>query len=105
MQAKIIDFASDRIVNALHKIDKKDVKKAMTNISSKVQSRSSQAPSNPPLDRVTSSEEYCAMLKNEFSFMPSPEDERQKGILKNKRYDTKLSVEGSVVDSGMMKCF
>lgn len=102
MQAKFIDFASDKLVNALQKIDKNDVKKVMTNVSNKVQSKSSQAPSNPrPLDRVTSSDEYCAMLRNEFNFLP-PDDDRQKGILKNIRYDTKLSVEGSVVENGMM---
>ncbi|KAL7049558.1 hypothetical protein ACKWTF_003760 [Chironomus riparius] len=100
MQAKIIDFASDRLVNALQKIDKNDVKKVMTNVSNKVQSKNSKAPSNPPLDRVTSSDEYCAMLRNEFEFLPpSYNDERQRGILKNKRYDTKFSVEGSVNES------
>ncbi|XP_070497488.1 uncharacterized protein [Chironomus tepperi] len=99
MQAKIIDYASDRLVNALHKIDKKDVKKVMTNVSNKVQSKNSQAPLNPPLDRVTSSDEYCAMLRNEFDFIPPSYSDRQRGILKNKNYDTKFSVEGSVVDS------
>jgi hypothetical protein len=104
MQAKIIDFASDRLVNALQKIDKNDVKKVMTNVSNKVQSKSS---NQPPLDRVTSSDEYCAMLRNEFNFVSPPFDDRQKGILKNKNYDTKLSVEGSVVENGMMslRCF
>lgn len=103
MQAKIIDYASDKIVNVLHKIDQKDVKKAMTSVSNKVQSKSSQEPSSLPTNRVKTSEDYCAMIKNEFDFMPPLlDEERQKGILKNKKYDTKLSVEGSVAGSGML---
>ncbi|KAG5678185.1 hypothetical protein PVAND_007878 [Polypedilum vanderplanki] len=69
MQTKIIDFASDKLVTALHKIDKKDVQKVMTNISEKLQSKNQQTTSTKVNgDCVTSSDEYCAMLKNEFIF-------------------------------------
>lgn len=102
MQAKIIDFASDKLVNALHKIDKNDVKKAMTNISGKVSGKNSQGSANPGTNRVTSSEEYCAMLKNEFNLnSQSFEEDKQKSILKNKNFDTKLSMEEQTVENGM----
>lgn len=75
MQAKIIDFASDKLVNALQKIDKKDVHKMMTNFSGKSKKTDQQTSSNldgvtTMTNRVTSSEEYCAMLQKEFVLMP-----------------------------------
>lgn len=69
MQAKIIDFASDKIAKTLNKIDKKDVKKAVTSVKGRWQNRNSsdkKSKSVDNLNNVTCSEEYCDMLRNEF---------------------------------------
>lgn len=82
MQAKIIDFASDTITKQLQKIDKDDVKKIMSNMTgAKAQTKPPVQTSSPaqtsstkvndvkkPKEGVSSSDEYCAFLENEFSF-------------------------------------
>lgn len=76
MQAKIIDFASDTITKQLQKIDKDDVKKIMSNMTgSKAQAKPPSQTSSMKVDdvkktkeAVSSSDEYCAFLENEFSF-------------------------------------
>lgn len=90
MQAKIIDFASDKLVKSLKKIEKEDVKNAYANISSKLRkAKNSEAKSGA---KVTSSEEYCDMLKEEFNFSP---DELEKPLCdeKNKQAESVLLVE------------
>jgi hypothetical protein len=86
MQSKIIEYASDRLTNALHKIDKKDVQKVMTNISGKLQSKNQQTTSK---SEVTSSEEYCAMLKNEFVFTQSKKGEKSDAVVRIDAVDAK----------------
>jgi hypothetical protein len=93
MQAKIIDFASDKLVSALQKIDKKDVHKVMTNISGKVQSKNDKAKAD-----VTSSDEYCAMLQKEFVFLPN-DVRKDKTVLEiEDKKDVVLKIDG--VDAG-----
>jgi len=70
MQAKIIDFASDKLVNQLSKLEKNDVQKAMTSVSQRFQ-RKPPAPPPPASSNVKSSEEYCAMVQNEFPIKPN----------------------------------
>lgn len=68
MQSKIIDFASDAITKQLRKIEKDDVKKIMANVTgSKSPQNSSIKVDDKSAHKVTSSEEYCAMMKNEFA--------------------------------------
>lgn len=73
MQAKIIDFASDKIAKTLNKINKNDVKNAVTNVKGRWQNRSGSIKNSKSADNlknVTSSEEYCDMLQNEFKLEP-----------------------------------
>jgi hypothetical protein len=90
MQAKIIDFASDKLVKSLRKIDKDDVKNAYANISSKLRKGKSSATKDGA--KVTSSEEYCEMLKDEFNFSPD-ELGKPKCDEKNKQAESVLLVE------------
>lgn len=66
MQAKILDFASDKLVKSLGKIEKDDILSAYSSISSKFRK-------DPKVDagKVSSHDEYCDMLKNEFNFDPN----------------------------------
>ncbi|CAO1332195.1 unnamed protein product [Diamesa tonsa] len=80
MQAKIIDFASDKIAKKLNKIDKNDVKSAVTSVKErwlnrKLSDKNSKSADN--LNTVTSREEYCDMLKNEFKLDDKKIDEKQ----------------------------
>lgn len=93
MQAKMIDFASDAITKQLQKIDKDDVKKIMANVTgaknqSKVQETSPlkvdderKKLNNPG---VTSSEEYLALIQNEFNFNFPETYEGQKSVSSKK---------------------
>lgn len=80
MQAKIIDFASDKIAKKLNKIDKNDVKSAVESVKDrwlnrKLSDKNSKSADN--LNNVTSREEYCDMLKNEFKLDDKKVDEKQ----------------------------
>lgn len=84
MQGKLIDYASDKIAKKLSTVKKEDVKKIMTNVKGRMKSRAPLAPpinsrnlliasngtKSPEVDGITSSEEYCKMLKDEFVFTP-----------------------------------
>jgi hypothetical protein len=107
MQAKIIDFASDRLVKSIQKIDKNDVKRVMTNLSGKpTQEKPSSLALQPPAydhkpktlpSQVSSSEEYCAMLQNEFNFAPSESSKIPKSPsdkVKKDNDDNKLPIDG-----------
>lgn len=74
MQAKIIDFASDRIAKSLSKINKEDVRSAYSTISSKLRKKPKE-----DLGKVSSSEEYCEMMKKEFTF-PLDDVEKPKNV-------------------------
>lgn len=91
MQAKIIDFASDKISKSLKKIEKDDVKNAYKSISSKLRKGEKSATKGA---KVTSSEEYCEMLREEFKFSP---DELGKPNCdeKNKQAEKVIVVEES----------
>lgn len=83
MQAKIIDFASDKIAKTLNKIDKNDVKNAVTNVKGRWQNRSGSIKNSKSADNlknVTSSEEYCDMLKNEFKLEPQSVEKQNKQL-------------------------
>lgn len=97
MQGKIFDFASDKIVKSLQKIDKNDVKKVMMTFSGKPQNKSDKSlqPSvkfdgtsggGSSGGGVSSSEEYCKMVKNEFSFTPT-DGEKELLMTKNSSSD------------------
>lgn len=80
MQAKIIDFASDKIAKKLNKIDKNDVKSAVESVKDrwlnrKLSDKNSKSADN--LNNVTSREEYCDMLENEFKLDDKKVDEKQ----------------------------
>lgn len=111
MQAKIIDYASDAITKQLQKIDKDDVKKIMANVTgAKNESKDLETSSlkvddenkklNPP--GVTSSEEYCAMLQNEFNFNFSGNAEGQKGVT-SKKADLNQPPSYSEEEEGLLK--
>lgn len=77
MQAKIIDMASDAITKKLQKIDKNDVKKLMSSVTGSKDQTKSPAQTSPIKDEdasktnvsgVSSSDDYCAFLQNEFNF-------------------------------------
>lgn len=94
MQAKIIDFASDKFVKSLKKIEKEDVKNAYAKISSKLRKEKTSATKSGAnrAKNVTSSEEYCEMLKGEFNFLPN-ELGKPKCDEKNKQAEIVLLVE------------
>lgn len=56
MQAKIIDFASDKIVKSLQKIEKNDVKNAYSSLSSKLRKNKRKKSLKK---NVTNNGEYC----------------------------------------------
>jgi hypothetical protein len=100
MQARIIDFASDKLVKSLKKIEKDDVKNAYANISSKLRKGKSSATRDGA--KVTSSEEYCEMLKKEFKFPPD-ELGKPKCDEKNKQTESVLLVEEENSDGKAFK--
>lgn len=65
MQAKIIDFASDKIVKSLQKIEKNDVKNAFSNLSSKLSKKGKKRAAKKNAAIKESNEEGCELLKNE----------------------------------------
>ena len=80
MQAKIIDFASDKIAKTFNKIDKNDVKNAVTNVKGRWQNRNASdknSKSADNLNNVTSREEYCDMLKNELEIEEKSADKQE----------------------------
>lgn len=84
MQAKIIDFASDKIAKTLNKIDKNDVKSAVTSVKDRWQNRNATdkiSKSVENLNNIKSSEEYCDMLKNEFKIDEKGAVEKQENRL------------------------
>ncbi|CAO1342039.1 unnamed protein product [Diamesa serratosioi] len=87
MQSKIIDFASDKIAKTLNKIDKNDVKKAVTGMQGRWQKRNAidkNAKSVDDLNKETNNEEYCDMLKNEFKLKETNSTvEKQEKRLRN----------------------
>ena len=70
MQAKIIDFASEKVVNSLKKIEKDDVKRVVASVHSKFQKNKSKKKENSMKlsKKVTSTEKYCENMKEEFNF-------------------------------------
>lgn len=116
MQAKIIDFASDAITKQLQKIDKDDVKKIMANVTgSKVQTKPLPTSSSIKIDdtkkvnrvaSVTSSEEYCALVQNEFNFSsPSSSNNQKKSDLNFTKSDEgSLKKNGMILDFELMTC-
>lgn len=91
MQAKIIDFASDKISKSFKRIEKDDVKNAYKSISSKLRKGEKSATKGV---KVTSSEEYCEMLRKDFKFSPD-ELGKPKCDEKNKRPEKTIVVEES----------
>lgn len=84
MQAKIIDFASDKIAKTLNKIDKNDVKSAVTSVKGRWQNRNASDKNLKPAENsknVTSQEEHCDMLKNEFELEEKSANEKHEKSL------------------------
>lgn len=111
MQAKIIDYASDAITKQLQKIDKDDVKKIMANVTgAKNQSIILETSLTKVGDgikeinhpNVTSSDEYCAMLQNEFNFNFSENAKGQKGVT-SKKFDLNQQPSVSEEREGLLK--
>lgn len=79
MQAKIIDFASDKITKSLQKIEQNDVKNAFNSIGSKFRSMKSSA--NKTVI-VSANEKYGDSMKFEDNFPQTKKsDEPEKLIL------------------------
>lgn len=115
MQARIIDFASDKIAKKLNTIDKDDVRNLYSNISSKLRKTSPKdevekvenekskeaskmtskvtRPAEDKAANVSSSEEYCEMLKNEFTFTPG------NSLKPDKKIDDSKQTEEATGDS------
>lgn len=104
MQAKIIDYASDKITKQLQKIDKDDVKKIMANVTGAKNLESSLKvdDGSKNLPKVTSSDEYCRMLQNEFNFNFSGNSEGQKGVT-SKKADLNQPPSYSEENQGLLK--
>lgn len=86
MQAKIIDFASDKIAKTLNKIDKNDVKSAVTSVKGRWLNRNASDKNSKSVENsnnVTSQEENCDMLNNEFELEEKSANEKQKKSLEN----------------------
>ena len=78
MQARIIDFASKKVVNSLRKIEKDDVKKAFASVHSKFKKSQNKKKQNSMKLKVTSKEKYCEMLKEEFNFSSTQNEKNNK---------------------------
>lgn len=106
MQAKIIDFASDAITKQLQKIDKDDVKKIMSSVSgSKAQTKPPAQTSSMKVDEakqnnagVSSSEEYCTLVQNEFNFS-FPSSSALRNEKKSDEKDGLLKKNGELLSS------
>lgn len=92
MQAKIIDFASDKLVKSLKKIEKNDVKNAFSTLSSKF-SKDDKKPAAKKNSAIEeSNEESCELLKNE-----SYEDVKKSKKVNSIEDDECSSVDGSSI--------
>lgn len=95
MQAKIIDFASDKIAKSLQKIEKEDVMNAYSKVSSKIRRNKYLVKKD---EKVTISEENSEMLeKIEIDINPckfEKLDKQPNTVMKNEK-DDDLNIDGN----------